>query len=96
MQKAIMINKKDNVATTVQDLEKGERVEIESRDGPLKVKLKQKISLGHKFAVKEIEEGKNIIKYGKKIGEAREDISIGKHVHIHNVESTRGRGDLAP
>ncbi|MCK4789806.1 MAG: hypothetical protein KAV87_39060, partial [Desulfobacteraceae bacterium] len=28
------------------------------------------------------------------IGKASQDIQVGHHVHVHNVESFRGRGDL--
>ena len=35
------------------------------------------------------------MKYGKSIGNATEDISAGAWVHVHNVESNYGRGDLA-
>jgi len=36
-----------------------------------------------------------ILKYGEVIGEATKDIKVGEHVHVHNVASTRGRGDVA-
>ena len=36
------------------------------------------------------------MKYGNPIGTATTDIAAGSHVHIHNVSSGRGRGDLAP
>jgi altronate dehydratase small subunit len=34
-----------------------------------------------------------VIKYGETIGLATSDISPGEHVHVHNVEGQRGRGD---
>ncbi len=34
-------------------------------------------------------------KYGQVIGRATKDIEAGGHVHVHNLESTRGRGDKA-
>ena len=42
---------------------------------------------------KEINAGEEIIKYGESIGRAKVTIPLGYHVHIHNVESNRGRGD---
>ncbi len=38
--------------------------------------------------------GDGVIKYGEIIGRATCDIDVGDHVHVHNVESQRGRGDL--
>ncbi len=35
-----------------------------------------------------------MLKYGQVIGRATADIAVGEHVHVHNIESTRGRGDL--
>jgi len=38
--------------------------------------------------------GEPVIKYGSPIGLATVEIAEGQHVHVHNVASTRGRGDL--
>ncbi|MFQ5657413.1 MAG: SAF domain-containing protein [Candidatus Methylomirabilales bacterium] len=38
--------------------------------------------------------GAPIIKYGQVIGRATVEIAPGDHVHVHNMESLRGRGDL--
>lgn len=35
-----------------------------------------------------------VIKYGEIIGKASVEIRKGQHVHVHNLESLRGRGDL--
>ena len=42
---------------------------------------------GHKYAIKPIRKGENIIKYGQPIGHALLDISVGEHVHTHNVKT---------
>ena len=42
---------------------------------------------GHKYAIKPIKKGENIIKYGQPIGYALLDISVGEHVHTHNVKT---------
>ena len=41
----------------------------------------------------EIKKGEYAYKYGQIIGLALEDIHPGDHVHVHNISSTRGRGD---
>ena len=42
---------------------------------------------GHKYAVKDINRGENIIKYGYPIGHALCDIKKGEHVHTHNTKT---------
>ena len=42
---------------------------------------------GHKYALRDIKEGENIIKYGNPIGHATCDIKAGEHVHTHNVKT---------
>ena len=44
-------------------------------------------------ALKPIHKGELIIKYGEEIGMASADIVKGEYVHVHNLESMRGRGD---
>ena len=42
---------------------------------------------GHKYALREIVCGENIIKYGNPIGHATADIPKGAHVHSHNMKT---------
>ncbi len=42
---------------------------------------------GHKYAVRDIKKGENIIKYGQPIGHAAENIKKGGHVHSHNMKT---------
>ena len=42
---------------------------------------------GHKYALRKINSGETIIKYGFPIGHATCDIEIGEHVHTHNVKT---------
>ncbi|MBQ7387690.1 MAG: altronate dehydratase [Clostridia bacterium] len=42
---------------------------------------------GHKYALRDIREGENIVKYGNPIGHATCDIKKGEHVHTHNVKT---------
>ena len=45
------------------------------------------LSDGHKYALRDIAKGENIIKYGNPIGHATQDIKKGDHVHTHNVKT---------
>ncbi len=89
--KFIIIDPKDNVATALADAKKDQLADITEE---LQVKLLESIDAGHKIAVKPIAKGQPIIKYGYNIGKATKDILTGQHVHVQNVESNRGRGDL--
>ena len=53
----------------------------------------QPIPIYHKIAIRPIAKGEKIYKYGQPIGVASADIARGEHVHVHNLESDRGRGD---
>jgi altronate dehydratase small subunit len=46
------------------------------------------------LAIKDISKGENILKYGEVMGRATQDIALGAHAHIQNIEGLRGRGDL--
>jgi len=91
--RAILFSPKDNVATAVSDLNVGITASLLIKERKKEVLLKQAIKFGHKFSIKPINKGNPVIKYGEIIGLATEDIPEGYHVHIHNVESRRGRGD---
>lgn len=90
------INEKDNVATILAEgLQKGAIISFELGGATEQMTLKDDISYGHKVAIRPIKTGEKVMKYGLTIGLASRDIAIGEHAHIHNIESTRGRGDLA-
>ncbi|WP_342293078.1 UxaA family hydrolase [Clostridium sporogenes] len=91
---AVVANANDNVATAVKDLKKGEKVLIDLFGKDIEVMLNEDIPFGHKFAIKDIQNGEEIIKYKESIGQATQDIKVGDYVHVHNVVSERGRGDL--
>jgi len=92
-QSAIVVDKKDNVATALRQLEQGDSIRVEIDDYAVNVALSQTIPFGHKFALKDIEPGEPIIKYGGVIGLATRKIMKGEHTHVHNVEGLKGRGD---
>jgi altronate dehydratase small subunit len=90
--KFIVINTEDNVATALLHLGTGELLSVDSSSSDAITLLKD-IPFGHKFALKDIMKGTPVIKYGETIGSATEYIKKGDHVHVHNVEGLRGRGD---
>jgi altronate hydrolase len=45
---------------------------------------------GHKYALRPIAKGENVIKYGMPVGHATADIAAGEHVHTHNLATNLG------
>ena len=91
MDPVIVISDRDNVATALEPLGVGEAVHA----GGAELVIIESIPRGHKVALRAIRCGEPIVKYGSAIGTATMDVAAGAHVHVHNVASTRGRGDLA-
>ena len=91
---AIMLTVRDNVATALRDLTRGEMAIVGVMDETRRVAISEPIAFGHKFAVTPVSQGDLVLKYGEVIGRATRDIPTGGHAHVHNIESLRGRGDL--
>ncbi len=93
--RALIMDTTDNVAVAIRELAAGETLRIAVPDGTERVVTTvQPIEFGHKFAIENIAEGDQVIKYGERIGRATQAIPAGAHAHVHNVTSQRGRGDL--
>ena len=93
--KAILINEKDNVATALVPLKADSTVPLEVLGRKERIKLLSSISMGHKFALRPIAKGEDVIKYGECIGQTTAAIARGEHVHVHNVVSHRWRKEGA-
>lgn len=78
---AIQLQSLDNVAVAARTIPKGAAVEI----GGKVLLASQPIGMGHKIAIRPIRAGEPVLKYGQVIGFAGVDISVGDHVHVHNV-----------
>lgn len=93
-ERAFVISKQDNVATALSSITAGEELTVQIGGQPNNIKLVDDIAFGHKFSLNHISAGENIVKYGEVIGRATKDIADGAHVHTHNVDGIRARGDL--
>lgn len=51
------------------------------------LKAEGDIPAGHKIALRDIQAGEAVIKYGDPIGRAARDIAAGEHVHSHNLHT---------
>ncbi len=88
---ALFIDNNDNVATALSDIKKSDAVEIKGQKEEFTVIGNADIPHGHKIAIADIRKGGAVVKYGEKIGVATSDIRKGDYVHIHNVDSARGK-----
>jgi altronate dehydratase small subunit len=97
MRRALIVHPDDNVANLIGPGTQGHPVQciIEGHDGIETIELLDDLPANHKLARRDIRAGEPIIKYGLNIGKASQAIKRGQHVHTHNIESNRGRGDLA-
>jgi len=88
--KFVVLNPSDNVAVALEEIPENETIYLTKETG---IKIKKTIEFGHKFSIKEIDKGDTVMKYGEVIGRSSQFIEAGEHVHVHNVEGNRGRGD---
>jgi (2R)-sulfolactate sulfo-lyase subunit alpha len=80
----------DAVGVAVRDLTPGEVIVAYLDSGTRRpVPVNQDVPLGHKVALADVGEGAGVIEYGERIGLARQAISAGDHVHVHNLRSAR-------
>ncbi|MBQ8166446.1 MAG: altronate dehydratase [Lachnospiraceae bacterium] len=82
--KLIQINPSDNVAVALTDISSGETIALDNTT----VTATENISRGHKIALKDINDGSDVIKYGNVIAHAKKDIKAGCWVHTHNATTT--------
>jgi len=73
----------DNIAVLTGHVGKGETVLI----GGAPHVMAMDVAYGHKLALRQIERGERVVKYGAPIGSATADIAPGEYVHIHNMKS---------
>ena len=81
MPEIVQINAKDNVAVALRPLAKGETVFLEGGS----VTVREDIPQGHKIALRFLQTGENVIKYGFPIGHVTEAVEAGRWLHTHNM-----------
>jgi altronate dehydratase len=86
MNKLLILDRADNVAVALESIERGEEVLLP--DGK-EITALDPIPFAHKIATQQVDEGATIIKYGEVIGLATKVITVGEHVHVHNIRSQR-------
>ena len=85
MPRAFQIQVEDNVATLMDDAAAGAVEMIGASKST--IATSEKISRGHKIALKDIAANEAVIKFGVRIGHATQAIPRGGWVHLHNLAS---------
>lgn len=84
----LKIHENDNVAVAIETIPAGSEVLVNGET----ITARTEIPAGHKMALRDIAEGKQVIKYGCPIGNTKEAVKKGDWIHVHNVKT--GLGDL--
>lgn len=87
---AVHLNPNDDVVIAKQPLLPRTRLQADGAE----IVIGQMIPPGHKVAIRAVEEGKPVRRYGQIIGFASQPIAPGQHVHSHNIEVHQGELEL--
>jgi (2R)-sulfolactate sulfo-lyase subunit alpha len=84
----------DSVAVAVRDLAPGTVTGgyLAGTGAPgslITAQLAGPVALGHKFALRDIAPGEDVIEYGVRVAVATSAIAAGEHAHVHNLRSAR-------
>lgn len=88
----VLHDAKDTVAVAVvEGIEAGTQLNawIMDEDKTIQVVAKQPIPIGHKVALRDMEVGETVFKYGIDIGKVVAPIKAGDHAHVHNIKTKR-------
>jgi (2R)-sulfolactate sulfo-lyase subunit alpha len=88
----VLHDARDNVAVVVVEgvkagMELAGWIMDEDRDSS--VVAVQDIPIGHKVALKDLNPGDTVIKYGIDMGRVVAPIRSGQHAHVHNIKTKR-------
>lgn len=88
----IVHDERDSVGVVVvEGVRTGQELDgwVMEQDRQVRVRAAEDIPMGHKLAIRPMDDGGAVIKYGVAIGRAIAPIGMGEHVHVHNVKTRR-------
>jgi len=87
--RAVLLAANDDVAAVLDSAAAGATVTVVGASGETvgEIATRQPIPFGHKVAVRDVAEGRPVLRYGFPIGIATAAIAPGDHVHSHNMRS---------
>ena len=87
MYNSLVIKETDTVATVIAPIKSGEKIVYDINGEEKSLTASTDIPIYHKAALRDINKGEAVTKYGCKIGYALQDIKKGEHVHTWNLDS---------
>lgn len=88
---AVWLDARDDVATVLRAVAAGERVRVRCDDRVREVVVRASIALGHKVALRAMDRGTRVRKYGEFIGRLTDDVAEGDWIHTHNLATVARR-----
>lgn len=88
----IVHDKADSVGVVVvEDVVAGKDVTgwIMETDETMQLKSLDAVPLGHKIALRDLQVGDTVLKYGHDVGRIVANVAKGRHVHVHNLKTKR-------
>lgn len=88
----VVHDENDSVGVVVvEGIKAGQKMDgwIMDQDKSIAVTAKSDIPIGHKVAIRALDNGATVIKYGIDIGKSIAPIAVGDHTHVHNVRTKR-------
>ena len=88
----VLHDKRDTVAVVVvEGVKAGMELNgwIMDEDKMMNVLARQDIPIGHKVALKDMNTGDTVIKYGIDMGKVVAPIKAGEHAHVQNIKTKR-------
>ncbi len=86
---ALIVDPRDNVIVAIEPIAAGDTVTYLVDGKPASLTAAEDIIIYHKLAIRDIQKGEPVVKYGEHIGAATALIPAGAHVHVHNVDSIK-------
>ncbi|ACU95786.1 UxaA family hydrolase [Saccharomonospora viridis] len=88
----VLLAPDDDVAVALRGCDEGTSLAVPGREP---VVARHSVPSGHKVALRRIAAGEFVRKYGHVIGVATRTVSVGEHVHLHNLAMPDGVSALA-
>lgn len=82
----LKLHERDNVAVALRDIKQGETLTTDN----ITVTVREDVPKGHKIALRDLQPGEHVIKYGFPIGHATSGVVAGQWLHSHNMRTNLG------
>lgn len=89
--RALRMNAHDDVACLLGAVSGGDQIEVWDTAGAIVDRLQSRADIPrfHKVALRDLQEGERLVKYGEVIGTVSSPIARGDYVHVHNLVSAK-------